>query len=97
MNKKLNTLGLCRRAGKLITGFDPVVEEMAKPSGKVAGVMLASDISPKTRKEILFQADKYGVKTAETDSPMDEIGKILGKRTGIIAVLDEGLFRSLSE
>lgn len=97
MNNKLNTLGLCKRAGKLITGFDPVVEELAKAKSKAAGIMLASDISAKTRKEILFQAEKYNVKTAELNATMDEVGSVIGKRTGIIAILDDGLFGSLSE
>ena len=96
MTRFLSTLGLCRRAGKLIYGFDPVCEEIKSPKSKVCGVALAKDISEKTLKEITFTGEKYGTALFQSDAGMDEIKSVLGKRTGIIAILDEGLFRSLS-
>ena len=96
MTKFLSTLGLCRRAGKLIYGFDPVCEEIKKPKSKVCGVALAKDVSEKTLKEIAFVCNKYGKPLFQSDADMDEIKSVLGKRTGIIAILDEGLFKSLT-
>ena len=43
MNKLLGALSLCRKAGKLTMGFDPVAESAAK--GKAALVLLAADLS----------------------------------------------------
>lgn len=96
MKRFLSTLGLCRRAGKLIYGFDPVCEEIKKPKSKVCGVVAASDISEKTLKEIKFICDRYGIRLFSADADMEEIKAVLGKRTGVIAILDEGLFVSLS-
>ena len=48
MNNILGTLGLCRRAGKLVFGFDAVADEVKNPKSKVYGVVLASDISEKS-------------------------------------------------
>lgn len=96
MTRFLSTLGLCRRAGKMIYGFDPVCEEIKREKSKVCGVALAKDISEKTLKEITFICDKYGVKLFKADADMDQIKAVLGKRTGIIAILDEGLFGSLT-
>ena len=52
MSKTLSTIGLCRRAGKLIYGFDAVVEAVKPPGSKVSGVLVTSDLSEKTKKEI---------------------------------------------
>ena len=96
MNRFLGTLGICRKAGKLIFGFDAVCDEIKKPKSKVSGIVTAKDISAKTLKEIRFVCEKYGIKIYEADADMDEIKSVIGKRTGIIAILDEGLFASLS-
>ena len=50
MNNFLGTLGLCRRAGKLLYGFDSVAEEIKKPASKAAGVIIAEDLSVHLRK-----------------------------------------------
>ena len=92
----LSTLGLCRKSGRLIHGFDPVCDELKKPGTKIAGVIIAKDVSEKTGKEMRFFCEKYKVKLIVCDSTMDEIKGVLGKRTGVLAVLDEGLFGSLS-
>ena len=41
-------------------GFDAAVQEMNAPKSKAAGIILASDVSPKTEKEICFHAEKRG-------------------------------------
>jgi len=88
----LTTLGLCKRAGKLITGFDAVVADI----NKAAGILITRDLSEKTKKEITFQCDKHKTKLIEIDHTMEEIESVLNKKTGIIAVLDNGLFKSLT-
>lgn len=97
MTKKSNTLGLCKKAGKLISGFDSVIDELKKPKSKAAGIILASDVSEKTKKEAAFFADKYGVELFVIDDTMAEIQTVLNKKTGVFAILDEGLFRTLSD
>ena len=96
MNNKLNTIGLCRKAGKLIGGFDAVFEELEKPKSKAAGILIAKDISAKTKKEVLFRAQRSNAKVAESDCTMDQLQQVLGKRIGVIAILDEGFYKSLS-
>ena len=58
--------------------------------------MLAGDISAGTEKEIRFAAEKYGgkevVKAAFT---MDEAEDAVGKRVGIMLILDAGLYRTI--
>ncbi|MCL1903482.1 MAG: 50S ribosomal protein L7 [Oscillospiraceae bacterium] len=90
-NKKLSTLGLCKRAGKIITGFDAVVADINKASG----IIITTDLSEKTKKEIKFHCDKHNKRLVEINNTMSDIESVLGKKTGIIAILDEGLFLSL--
>ena len=90
MNKTLSTICLCRRAGKLVTGFDAVCGELAKKG--FCGVILAADVSAKTEKEIFFMAEKYGRNAVKADFTMDEALEALGKRTGVFLINDEGLY-----
>lgn len=97
MKNALGTIGLCRRAGKLIFGFDAVKDEITKPNSKVSGVILADDLSEKTKKEVLFVCNKYGIDAYFPEITMDEIKGVIGKFTGILGILDEGLFRSIKK
>jgi ribosomal protein L7Ae-like RNA K-turn-binding protein len=94
-SNKIQTIGLCRRAGKLVTGFDAVTREIANK--KAAGVVVTSDISEKTLKEVNFCADKNNVKVLQIPDTMDDIEKVLKKHTGVMAILDKGLYKSLCE
>lgn len=95
MKRELGTLGLCRKAGKLLYGFDSVTGEIRKPKNTVAGTVLAEDLSEKSKKEVRYVCEKYGVPVCLSHITMDEIKEIIGKHTGILAVLDEGLFTAL--
>ena len=75
----LSTLGLCRKSGRLIHGFDPVCEELKNPKSKIAGVILASDVSEKTQKEMRFFCDKYSALLSQCDCTMDEIKSVLSE------------------
>lgn len=74
-------------------GFDPAAEEMQK--GKVVLLILSDDLSPKTAAKIEKTAQDSKVKVIKAKCSMDEIGWSIGKRTGILAVTDAGLAKSL--
>ncbi|MBQ3843166.1 MAG: ribosomal L7Ae/L30e/S12e/Gadd45 family protein [Ruminiclostridium sp.] len=95
MNNRLATLGLCRRAGKLASGFDAAMEEVKNNARKVGGVLIASDLSEKTKKEVRFQCGKANVTVTEIPETLDELKEATGKRTGVFAVLDDGLYGSI--
>jgi len=95
VNKTLSTIGLCRRAGKLIYGFDAVAAELVKPGAAVGGVLLAADLSEKSKKEVRFLCSKKNVAVTELAETLDDIKNAIGKRTGILAVLDKGLYDSV--
>lgn len=76
-------------------GFDSVKESIM--TGKAHLILLASDISAKTEKEIRFFAEKNGTSVIKTDADIDEYGTAIGKKVGVIAVCDEGFAKKMTE
>ncbi len=95
MDKTLSTIGLCRRAGKLVYGYDAVAAEVKERPSAVGGVIIVADLSEKTKKEVRFVCEKSGTKVTEIAGTLDDIKNTIGKRTGVIAVLDAGLYDSI--
>ena len=90
MKNLIQNLGLCRKAGALVYGFDAVVEAVQK--GKAAGILTTADISAKTLKEIKFHAQKRSVEIKNIDINSDELKTVTGKSTVVIAITDIGLY-----
>ena len=78
MNRALSALGLARRAGKLNWGFDTAVEAMRSSACGV--VILAADLSDKTKKNVRFEAEKYNVSVLEPAFTMEEISAAIGNK-----------------
>lgn len=95
MSDILGLLTICRRAGKLILGMDEV--KSACRSGKVNGVIAASDLSAKSFKEIAFVCSEEEVPLYSCDMTMDDIGAALGKVYGILAVADSGFMKAAAK
>ena len=89
----LPSIGLARKAGKLILGFDAV--STACKNGTAALVLLSEDLSPKSRKEIVRIAQQYEIRWFDAPFQMGDIDRLLHKRAGILAVSDEGFVRML--
>lgn len=88
MDKVISALSLSKKAGKLILGFDVVKESVQNRTAKL--IVLASDVSFKTKKEMDFVCTNHGVKRIVIPLKMDEIWYVLGKRAGVIAITDDG-------
>lgn len=85
------SLTMCRRAGKLLLGFDAVKE--AAQQGSVHCVLLACDCSPKTQKEVRFFAGDLPVRTLPYD--MDAMTAYFRKRTAVFGVCEAGFSAKL--
>lgn len=94
-DKALSLLGLCRRAGKLLGGFDLCVQAARDGTAKL--LLAAVDISDKTYKNLRFEAERAGIPCARVDTPMTELGKACGVRAGVLAVTDGGFSQALLE
>lgn len=95
MNKFLSMLGLARRAGKLTAGYDAAVESVRSGSSK--GLVAAADISPKTEKNLRFEAEKQGLLILKSGSTIQEISIAIGKKAGVISIDDKGFFQAVSK
>lgn len=89
MTSVLSNIGLCRRAGKLVLGFDSVKESIQ--NDKAFAVFVTSDISPKTKKEVKFIAEKKSVKVYDLPAKISDIQSLLHKGVAVMAVDDKGL------
>ena len=94
VQKIINLLTVCRRAGRLTIGFDAVSD--AVKNKKAFCVMTASDISANTLKEISFVCSKYNVKIIPACLTKEELEFYLGKITAVIAVCDRGFADSIT-
>ncbi len=89
----ISLLTICRRAGKLLLGFDAVKDAAAR--GQVMCILLAADISPKTEKEICFCCREVPIR--KLDLTMDALAMYFRKRTAVFGVCDSGFSGKLLE
>ena len=92
-DKVLGMLSLCRRAGRLLAGFDVVKAGLQEHQVEV--VLLASDLSRKTEKEIRMAAQRSQTPALTLGRTMDEIWMVLGRRSGVIGITDPGFARQI--
>lgn len=86
-------LGLCRRAGALVTGEEGVLNALA--SGEAKLVLMAHDASDNTRKRFTNKCASRRVELV-TYGTGETLGRAVGKNvTMVTAVLDEGFARGI--
>lgn len=92
--KILNLLGLATRAGLLVSGEDIVIDAMRKKKAKI--VFLGSDCSEnkldKFKKKCFFY--KTELNTMLTS---DEISNSIGKTRMVIAIIDDGFYKTIKK
>ena len=80
----LSLLGICKRAGKLITGADTTIDSIRKSKAKL--VIFANDFSKSSKKSVQTAADECNVKT------MDEMISLINRLEN-----DPELYRTLQQ
>ncbi|MBE6848524.1 MAG: 50S ribosomal protein L7 [Ruminococcus sp.] len=93
--KLTGLISICRKAGKMAMGFDPMRE--ALDSGKAHGILTTQDISPKTYKEVCFHCQKKQIPVHTLPLTQAQLGLCLGRRAAVIAILDKGFFESIQK
>ncbi len=87
-DKVLTLLGFASKAGKLSYGFDAVRTSISQKNSKL--VLTASDISPKSQKEIVFYCNKFKIQEIVlNDYDMATISHAIGRKCGIVSVNDQ--------
>ncbi len=95
MSNILKNIGLCSRAGGLITGEEFVLEAIKKQS--VLLVFLANDASDNTTKRIKDKTNTYNV-DINIDFSTEELSKAIGKENRkVIGITDKGFAKLLKK
>ena len=95
MNKALSLLTICRKAGKLEIGMDPVKD--ACNSYKAKCVLVSLDISPKSLKEVKFVCSDKNIPIFQLDSGTEDVWAALGRKSVVLGVCDKGFAKKLSQ
>ena len=92
-DRLLSFLGLCKRAGYLISGADTVTRAINE--GKALLVLYASDVSENSLKGVLKAAQDKNVPAHKLPRTKDELSFALGKHCGIICTTDQGFAKKI--
>ncbi len=92
-NKFLSLLGMARKANRVSLGYDKALE--AVHSGKSYAVFLASDLSKKTKRGLVFAAENTDIAIISTEFSIFEITNAVGTKTGVVSVNDAGFAKKL--
>lgn len=95
MNKLLSTFSLCRKAGKLILGFDAVKKSVI--DGQACAVFTTRDISVKTKKEVSYFCEKANLVRQDLPLTMEDMEKINRRKAGVLSVTEKGLAAKIME
>lgn len=95
MDKLLNFLGLCRRAGKLTAGNDMTVDSVLNGNARL--VIVARDISRNTEKKLRRVCVDFQVPILTIDRTKEELSAAIGRFAAVTAVTDKGFAEKLTE
>jgi ribosomal protein L7Ae-like RNA K-turn-binding protein len=93
-NRVIQSLGLCQRAGKIISGEQFVLEAIKAKKTKL--VFLASDAGINTTKRITDKTAFYKVKLI-TDFCTEELNNAIGKRNRKVVAISDKNFANMIE
>ncbi len=92
-DKTLTLLGFASKSGNLSNGADCVKETLKKHKAKL--VIIAKDISDKSRKEIKFFASQNNTPVIDADYDTDTLSHATGRKGGIISVNESGFANAI--
>lgn len=87
-DKFLSLMGMARRAGKIVLGFDAVEEAVHKR--KAISVYCAQDLSSRTQRNMRRVCEEEQIVLLLIPCTIDELTAAVGKPAGIVALTDKG-------
>ncbi|MBE6726379.1 MAG: 50S ribosomal protein L7ae [Ruminococcaceae bacterium] len=81
-------IGLCRAAGGVTVGFDAVLNDVR--AGRAKFVLVASDASDRTRKQLKDKCNYYKAPCFEGAWTSEKLAEMLGRRSGCVAAAFTG-------
>lgn len=97
MNSKLLALlGFASKAGKLSYGMNTTVAALKSGVSKLA--LAAADTSDKSKKELIFHADKFGTESIILNGiTAEELSRAVGRQCSVLSVNDTGFADAIKE
>lgn len=98
-SKICGLLGLCKKAGKLISGTDMVLEAVRSSKRKPFLVLLSEDASANTLKKVRNCCSFYDAKLIKLSIDGETLARCVGK-TGtiaLVAIIDKGFADALEK
>ena len=92
-NKFLSLLGMARKANRVSLGYDKALESVH--NGKAFVVFVASDISEKTKRGLVFASEEMDVEIISVEHTIFDFTNAVGTKTGIVSVNDAGFAKKL--
>ncbi len=87
-------LGFAAKAGRLAFGQEKTAAAAA--TGKAKLILISNDVSPKSRKEMLFTADKFSVKAVILeDFSAEDFRHATGRMGSVIGVCDDSFANAI--
>ncbi len=93
--KLINIMTMCMRSRRMTAGFD--TSKSALADGTAQLIIVTSDASAKTEKEIRFFAAKSGTEVIKADFSSLDAQNTIGKKAAVIAVCDSGFAGKIRE
>lgn len=97
MNEKsiYTFLGLCHRAGAMLSGGDQLMDGLKNKKGKL--LLIAEDTSPRTAKELAAVAERTNT-PCRVFGKKEELGQALGKgQRSALLILDSGFAKAVAK
>ena len=94
-DRLLSFLGLCKRAGYLISGADTVTKAINDDKALLA--LYASDASANSLKNVLKTAEMKNTSALMLDRSKEELSFALGKHCAVICTTDAGFAKKITE
>ena len=91
--KTVNLITMCRKAGRLIMGFD-AVKETALNTG-LSCVIVTTDISSKTLKEVKFFCNNTCTEIIKIDMDSADMFDAVGKEVVVAGIADYGFAKRI--
>ncbi|MBE6826891.1 MAG: ribosomal L7Ae/L30e/S12e/Gadd45 family protein [Oscillospiraceae bacterium] len=88
--KLTGLLSICRKAGRMEIGFAPMLE--ALKAGKICGVIVTEDVSPKTHKEVCYHCERAGIPVCPVPLSQMQLGAAIGRKAAVVGLTDDGFF-----
>lgn len=95
MDKLLSMIGLCKKAGRLLEGYEVVVTSVQE--GIVPLVLTTEDLSQRSLRKLQNAMQATQAKHLKTPLTMEQVKQRIGRQVGILGIADQGFATAIED